>query len=85
MRQECLKMLGFRGIERVKGVHHTTVINSWVRQVAPDLPDAPEPDLIPEVGEVDELQTKVCLKKTKSGYGQWHPCLGHRKPKRQNL
>jgi transposase-like protein len=27
--------IGFRGIERVTGVHHTTVIN-WVRQVGGD-------------------------------------------------
>ena len=29
---------GFRAIERVKKVHHTTVIN-WVKQVASTLPD----------------------------------------------
>lgn len=29
----------FRGIERVTGVHHTTVIN-WVRQVGERLPSA---------------------------------------------
>lgn len=32
VRRECLLMyvngMGFRGIERVKGVHHTTVINT---------------------------------------------------------
>ncbi len=32
VRRECLKMyvngMGFRGIERVKGVHHTTVISA---------------------------------------------------------
>ena len=36
IRSECLKMyvngMGFRAIERVKGVHHTTVIN-WVKDV----------------------------------------------------
>jgi len=31
--------IGFRGIERVTGVHHTTVIN-WVRQVGEGLPFA---------------------------------------------
>ena len=35
VRRECLLMyvngMGFRGIERVKGVHHTTVI-TWVGQ-----------------------------------------------------
>ena len=38
---QCLKMhvngMGFRGIERVTGVHHTTVI-TWVRQVGELLP-----------------------------------------------
>ena len=36
VKRECLKMyvngMGFRGIERVKGVHHTTII-TWVKQV----------------------------------------------------
>ena len=43
----CLKMyvngMGFRGIERVTGVHHTTVIY-WVKLVGKDLPDAYEPE-----------------------------------------
>jgi transposase-like protein len=66
----CLKMyvngMGFRGIERVTGVHHTTVIY-WVKLVGKDLPDAYEPDSIPEVGELDELETFVGSKKTRSG------------------
>jgi hypothetical protein len=53
---------GFRAIERVKGVHHTTVI-TWVKQVAERLPDAYDPDTIPEVGELDELETFVGSKK----------------------
>jgi hypothetical protein len=61
--------MGFRGIERVKGVHHTTVI-SWVKQVGENLPDAYEPDNIPQVGELDELETFVGSKKTKSGSRQ---------------
>ncbi len=73
MRRECLKMyvngMGFRGIERVKGVHHTTVI-SWVKAVGELLPDAYSPDQIPEVGELDELETFVHSKKLKSGSGQ---------------
>ena len=48
--------MGFRGIERVKGVHHTTVI-IWVKEVGKLLPDAYEPETIPEVGELDELET----------------------------
>jgi len=61
--------MGFRGIERVTGVHHTTVI-TWVRKVGELLPDAYEPETIPEVGELDELETFVGSKKTRSGCGQ---------------
>jgi hypothetical protein len=50
-------------------VHHTTVIY-WLKQVGANLPDAYQPDRIPEVGELDELETFVGSKKTKSGCGQ---------------
>jgi transposase-like protein len=43
--------MGFRAIERVKGVHHTTLI-TWVRQVGELLP-AYDPQTTPEVGELD--------------------------------
>lgn len=73
VRRECLKMyvngMGFRAIERVKGVHHTTVIH-WVKQVGKNLPDVYNPQKTPEVGELDELETFVGSKKTKSGCGQ---------------
>ncbi len=73
IKQQCLRMyvngMGFRGIERVKGVHHTTVIY-WVKQVGERLPDAYEPEEVPQVGELDELETFVRAKKTKSGSGQ---------------
>jgi transposase-like protein len=72
-KQTCLKMylngMGFRAIERVTGVHHTTVIN-WVRQKGEKLPDTIAPKSIPEVGELDELETFVGSKKTKFGCGQ---------------
>ena len=56
---------GFRAIERVKKVHHTTVIN-WVKEVAHVLPDTPAYDEIPEVTQVavDELETFIGSKKT---------------------
>ena len=54
--------MGFRGIERVTKVHHTTVIN-WVKRVGERLPDAYDPEEIPQVGELDELQTFVGSKK----------------------
>ena len=66
VKRECLKMyvngLGFRAIERIKGVHHTTIIN-WVKQVGPLLPDTYEAETIPEVAELDELETFVGQKK----------------------
>ena len=66
VRAMCLKMsvngMGFRGIERVTDIHHTTVLN-WVKQVGEHLPDTYDPDEIPEVGELDELQTFVGSKK----------------------
>ena len=47
IKQECLKMyvngMGFRAIERVKGVHHTTII-LWVKQVGGQLPAAYAPE-----------------------------------------
>ncbi len=73
VKRECLRMYvngsGFRAIERVKGVHHTTVI-LWVRHVGELLPDAYAPLTTPQVGELDELETFVGSKKTKSGCGQ---------------
>jgi transposase-like protein len=62
VKQQCLKLylrgLGFRAIEEVTGVHHTTVIY-WVKRLGQQLPDAPEIDEIPEVTELDELETYV--------------------------
>jgi hypothetical protein len=57
-----------RGIERVNGVHHTTVI-TWVKQIGELLPDAYDPDIPPEVSELDELEAFVGCKKTKSDSG----------------
>ena len=66
IKQQCLTMyvngMGFRAIERLTGVNHNTVIN-WVREVALKLPDAPEHSEIPEVVQVDELETFVGKKK----------------------
>jgi len=64
-----LNGMGFRAIERVTGVHHTTVIY-WVKQLGNQLPDTPEIETIPEVGELDELETFVGSKKTRYGCGQ---------------
>ena len=48
----------FRAIERVKHVHHTTIIY-WVKQLGDHLPDTPTENNIPEVTELDELPTFV--------------------------
>jgi transposase-like protein len=83
IKEECLKMylngMGFRGIERVKGVHHTTII-TWVKQLGKTMVDAPSTGVnqgelsgdrnIPSVGELDELETFVGSKKIRSGCGQ---------------
>ena len=42
----------------------------WLKQVGEQLPDTYDPDTVPEVGELDELETFVGSKKTKSGSGQ---------------
>lgn len=68
IKQECFQLyvngMGFRAIERAAGVHHTTIIY-WVKQIGEKLPDAPEESEIPEVGELDELETFVGSKKNK--------------------
>nr|WP_230843446.1 IS1 family transposase [Gloeobacter morelensis] len=68
VKRNCLTMylngLRFRAIERVTGVHHTTIIH-WVKQAASALPDAPEVEKIPIVAQLDELQTYVGRKKNK--------------------
>lgn len=73
LKNECLLMYvngtGFRAIERVKKIHHTTIIN-WVKKVGKVLPDCYESSEIPLVGELDELETFIGVKKTKSGSGQ---------------
>jgi insertion element IS1 protein InsB len=56
--------MGFRVIERVTGVLRTTIMN-WVKQVGQQLPDAYNLETIPEVGELDELETFVGNKKNK--------------------
>ncbi len=70
VKEYCLKLylngMGFRAIERVTGVCHNTVIN-WVKQADQALPD--EDYEIPESTQVDELQTFVGSKKSKSGFG----------------
>ena len=53
VKQQCLSMyvnsMGFRAIERVTCVHHTTIM-AWVKQVGELLPDYYTPETIPSVG-----------------------------------
>ena len=68
VKQLCIKMylngMGLRSIERVTEIHHTTVIN-WIKETGIKLPDDPQDDEIPEITEIDELQTFVGCKKNK--------------------
>ncbi len=68
MKRLCLRMyvngMGFRGIGRSVGIAHTSVIN-WVRQVGERLPHVYLPDVTPQVGELDELETFVGRKRNK--------------------
>uniref|UniRef100_A0A1D9G0Q4 IS1 transposase n=1 Tax=Moorena producens (strain JHB) TaxID=1454205 RepID=A0A1D9G0Q4_MOOP1 len=50
--------MGFRGIDRVTGVSHTTII-SWVKKIGSELPNLSLTEEIPEVTQIDELQTFV--------------------------
>jgi hypothetical protein len=52
-----------RAIEMLKGVCHTTIIK-LVKLVGELLPDAYNLTVIPQVCELDELETFVSLKKT---------------------
>ena len=66
IKEKCLSMyvngMGFRAIEMVMGVHHTTVI-SWVKQIGHKLDTAPPVKEIPEITQIDELQTYIGKKK----------------------
>jgi IS1 family transposase/transposase-like protein len=67
VKKVCLEMYlngtGFRGIERVTGVHHTTIMK-WVKESAESLPEDEEGHY-PIVAELDELQTYVGRKSHK--------------------
>jgi transposase-like protein len=73
VKEECLMMYlngnGFRAIERMTKVNHNTVIR-WVKQAANQLPNRNNEPRIPQVGQLDELQTFVGKKKIRSGFGR---------------
>ncbi len=58
-----LNGLGFRAIERITGIHHTTIIN-WVRESGSELPLDREKNS-PIFAELDELQTYIGKRKNK--------------------
>lgn len=58
--------MGLRAIGRVKGVSHVAIMN-WIKKVGELLPDTYDPESIPQVGELDELETFVGCKKTRFG------------------
>jgi insertion element IS1 protein InsB len=55
---------GIGGIERVTDIYHTT-IGYWIRAAGHQLSDAPESEEIPEVADLDEMQTFVVKKRNK--------------------
>lgn len=73
VKQHCLTLyvngMGFRAIERCTKVNHNTVIQ-WVKQCGKQLADAPFDEEIPELAQIDQLQTFVGSKNTKFGCGQ---------------
>ena len=56
--------MGLRGIERVTEIHHTTIMH-WIREAGEQLGNAPEFTEIPEVTDLDELQTFIGSKSNK--------------------
>ncbi|GET41987.1 insertion element protein [Microseira wollei NIES-4236] len=56
----------FRAIERITKVNHNTVIR-WVKKVGNQLPDSNSNYPIPEVGQLDELETFIGQKKQALG------------------
>lgn len=63
--------MGLRGIERVTNIHHTTVMH-WIREAGQGIADAPQSDEIPEITDLDELQTFVGNKRQK--IWKWSCC-----------
>ena len=63
-----LNGMGLRAIARVQNIHHTTLMN-WVKNVAQLLPNAYSPEVLPEVGELDELETFIGKKAVRTRVG----------------
>jgi hypothetical protein len=94
IKERCLLMYvngnGFRAIEGPTGVNHNTIIN-WVKKAAIPRTDAPDYSEIPEITQIDELQTFIGKKKQNMAVdrrkkaGSRNFSLGFRRPKRRDL
>ena len=66
VKQVCIKMylngMGIRGISRVTEISHTAILN-WIQEAGESLSDEPQDSEIPEITEIDELQTYIGRKK----------------------
>jgi hypothetical protein len=58
----------FAPLNAVRSVSHNTVIQ-WVKQAGKQLRAVPESQMIPALAQIDQLQTFVGSKQTKSGSG----------------
>ena len=63
-----LNGMGFRAIARVTDIDHAIIIN-WVKEKGKRLSDEPQGEELPEITEIDELQTFVGCKKNKFWVG----------------
>ena len=59
-----LNGMGIRGISRVTKISHVTILN-WIQAAGESLSDEPQDEEIPEITEIDELQTFVGSKRNK--------------------
>ncbi len=70
-----LNGMGIRGISRVTKISHPTILN-WIQEAGESLSNDPQDEEIPEITEIDELQTFVGNKKNK--YWVW-TVVNHKK------
>ena len=72
---KCVMLSRRRGISRVTQISHTTILN-WIREAGESLSDEPQDSEIPEITEIDELQTFVGNRKNQ--YWIWS-VVNHKK------
>ena len=79
IKQTCIEMylngMGIRGISRVSKISHPTILN-WIQEAGESLSDEAQDEEIPEITEIDELQTFVGNKRNK--YWVW-TVVNHKK------